>query len=273
MNVKNNFLNTLAEFIAIPTIANNKEENQIAIDFVKQILSPLGFKITTEGESQYHQPVIVAKFTNSKSDKKVVLYGHYDVEKIKDWEKWNTPPFKLTENNGRIYCRGIADNKGILLARLYAIKEMFEASEEIPNILWIIQGEEEIEGKTPFEVIPKHYLEFGAKLYLEETGMFRDGTPLILHLSQTEENPEFLNELNNAIYSGKAILENRKLNKFNECPFLVNIPKDGHYIAFGPNDGLCNIHKDNESLDKTTLEDHIEVFKKFIRWVNKAKIQ
>ena len=147
MNVKTNFIDGLAEFIAITTIANNKEANQSAIDFVKHILSPLGFEITTEGESQYHQPVIVAKFNNSKSDKKVVLYGHYDVEKIKDWEKWNTPPFELTENNGRLYCRGIADNKGILLARIYALKEMFVANEEIPNILWIMQGEEEVEGE------------------------------------------------------------------------------------------------------------------------------
>ncbi len=270
--MENNFQNALAEFIANPTIANNKEANQSGIDFVKQILSPLGFKITIEGESQYHQPVIVAKLTNSKSDKKVVLYGHYDVEKIKDWEKWNTPPFELTENKGRLYCRGIADNKGILLARLYALKEMFEANEEIPNILWIIQGEEEVEGKTPFNVIPKHYSDFGAKLYLEETGMFRDGTPLILYLPQTEKQPEFLNELNNVIYSGKAILENRKLNKYNECPFLINIPQDGYYIAFGPNDGFCNIHQDNESLDKTKLYEHIDVFKKFIRWVNKTSI-
>lgn len=272
MNLKTNFIDALAEFIAIPTIANNKEANQSAIDFVKHILSPLGFEITTEGESQYHQPVIVAKFNNSKSDKKVVLYGHYDVEKIKDWEKWNTPPFELTENNGRLYCRGIADNKGILLARVYALKEMFVANEEIPNILWIMQGEEEVEGKTPFEVIPKHYSDFGAKLYLEETGMFRDETPLILYLPKSEAPPEFLNDLNNVIYSGKAILENRKLNKFSECPFLVNIPGDGYYIAFGPNDGFCNIHKANESLDKATLEEHIEVFKKFIRWVNKTII-
>lgn len=271
-NMENNFQNALAEFLAIPTIAGDKEANQRGIDFVKQILSLSGFEVTTEGQSLHHQPVIVAKFTNSNSDKKVVLYGHYDIEKIKDWEKWVTLPFELTENNGRLYCRGIADNKGILLVRLYALKEMFESSEEIPNILWIIQGEEEIEGRTPFEVIPKHYADFGAKLYLEETGMFRDGKPLILFLPQTEKQPEFMNELNNNIYSGNAIIENRKLNKFSECPFLINIPKDGYYISFGPNDGLCNIHKDNESIDKTKLDEHKEVFKKFIRWANKISI-
>lgn len=268
MSGKNNFQEALAEFIAIPTIAGNRDANQSAIGFVEKILGPLGFEFCVEGESPYFQPVIIAKFTNSQSDKKIVLYGHYDVEEIKDWENWNSPPFELTENNGRLYCRGIADNKGILLARLYAIKELFESGEEIPNILWIIQGEEEVAGRTPFDVIPRYYSDFGAKLYLEETGMFRDGTPLILYLPQSEKQPEFMSGLNNAIYSGKAIIENRRLNKFSECPFLINIPPDGYYIAFGPNDGLCNIHKENESLDKVNLVQHNEVFKKFIRWVN-----
>ena len=72
----------LKDFIAIPTIANDKEANQSGIDFVRNILEPLGFEFKTEGESPFHQPVIVAKYTNVKSDKKVVLYGHYDVEKI-----------------------------------------------------------------------------------------------------------------------------------------------------------------------------------------------
>ena len=263
----------LKEFIAIPTIANDKEANQSGIEFVKNILKPLGFEFTTKGESPYHQPVIVAKYVNVKSDKKVVLYGHYDVEKIKEWEKWDTPPFELIEKDGRVYCRGVADNKGILLTRLLAVKEMFEGGEEIPNILWVIQGEEEVGGKTPFDVIPKLFAEFGAKIYLEETGVHKkDGTPIIFHLPKTDTPPKFLESLNNAIYSGKAIFETRHLNKFSKCPFLHNIPKNGYYIGFGPNDGMCNIHKDNESLDKQNLERHKDAFKNFIRWVTKTTI-
>ena len=111
----------LKEFIAIPTIANNKEANQLGIEFVVQILKSLGFNSTIEGKSPYHQPVIVAQYVNVHSDKKVVLYGHYDVEKIKEWEKWDTNPFELTQKEGRYYGRGIADNKGILLTRLLAV--------------------------------------------------------------------------------------------------------------------------------------------------------
>lgn len=263
----------LKEFIAIPTIANDKAANQSGIEYIKNILEPLGFEFKTEGESPYHQPVIVAKYISDQTDKKVVLYGHYDVEKIKGWEKWDTPPFELVENGDRYYCRGIADNKGILLTRILAIKEMFEADEEVPSILWIIQGEEEVGGQTPFEVIPNHFSDFGATIYLEETGMHnKNGTPVIFHLPKTENPPLFLESLNNAIYEGKAVLENRHLNKFSKCPFLHSIPENGYYIGFGPNDPLCNIHKDNESLSKQNLAQHKEVFKNFIRWINKTSI-
>lgn len=262
----------LKEFIAIPTIANDKEANQSGIDFISDILKSIGFKISIEGESPFHQPVIVAKYNNPNSDKKVVLYGHYDVEKIKDWEKWDTPPFELTEKDNRYYCRGIADNKGVLLIRLFAIKEMFDAGEQLPNILWIIQGEEEVGGQTPFEVIPKHFLEFNSKIYLEETGIHKDGKPVIFYLTKSNTKPYFLDSLNDAIYSGNALFENRNLNKFSKCPFLHNIPADGFYLGFGPNDALCHIHQENESLDKNAMVIHKDIFKKFIHWINSNSI-
>jgi acetylornithine deacetylase/succinyl-diaminopimelate desuccinylase-like protein len=264
-------LETLKDFIAIQTIANNKEANQSGIDFITNFLKQICFTISIEGNSSFQQPVIVAKYHNTASDKKVVLYGHYDVEKIKDWEKWDTPPFELVEKDNRYYCRGIADNKGILLTRLFAIKEMVEKGESLPNILWIIQGEEEVGGETPFEVIPKHFADFGAKIYLEETGIYKNGKPVIFYLPKSEKEPNFLNSLNEEIYSSEAIIENRNLNKFSKCPFLHNIPQDGYYLGFGPNDALCNIHKDNESLNIQALTEHKDVFKKFIHWVNTNK--
>lgn len=264
--------NHLKEFIAIPTIANDKEANQSGIDFISNFLKPIGFTISIEGQSPFHQPVIVAKYNNPNTSKKVVLYGHYDVEKIKDGEKWNTPPFEMTEKNGRYYCRGIADNKGILLVRLLAIKNILEAGGEIPNILWIIQGEEEVGGQTPFDIIPEHFNNFGARLYVEETGIYKDGKPVIFYLPKSDTQPRFLNDMNHAIYSGEAFLENRSLNKFSMCPFLHNIPTGSYYIGFGPNDILCNIHKGNESLDIQNLFNHQIVFKNFLNWILKADI-
>ena len=107
------------------------------------------------------------------------MYSHYDVEKIKKNEKWKTDPFELVEKKGRYFARGIADNKGVLLTRLFALKEMLALGESLPNIMWIIQGEEEVQGKTPFEVFSKWVKDFNAKIYLEETGIYKNNVPVI----------------------------------------------------------------------------------------------
>jgi len=262
----------LKQFIAIKTIANDEKSNNQGIELVSDLLKSIGFSISIEGDSPYKQPVIIAKHINQNSTKKVTLYSHYDVEKIHREAKWNTNPFDLVEKDGRYYARGIADNKGILLSRLFSLIELKNNNEELPNILWIIQGEEEVAGKTTFEVIPKHIQEFNSKIYVEETGVYQDNVPVIFHLPETSNRPKFIDDLNNAIYEGKAIYANRHLNKFTKCPFITNIPKDAYYIGFGPNDSSSNIHRDNESLSVENLVKHNDVFKKFIKWINKTEI-
>lgn len=263
---------TLKQFISIATIANDKESNEKGIILISDLLKSIGFSISIEGKSKYFQPVIVAKYVNPISEKKVTLYSHYDVEKIHREEKWNTNPFALTEKDGRFYARGIADNKGILLSRIFSLIEMKQNDEELPNILWIIQGEEEVAGETPFQVIPKHIKEFNSKIYLEETGIYKNDVPVIFHLPVIEDTPYFIKDLNDAIYNGKAIYANRHLNKFTKCPFLNNIPENAYYLGFGPNDNKSNIHRDNESLSIENLKRHNEVFKQFIHWINKTEL-
>ena len=142
----------IQRFIEIPSVANLEKENKEAMDYLESRLKEIGFSIDRKGNSPTKQPVMVANYVNEKSENKIVLYNHYDVEKINREEKWNTDPFKLEEIEGRLYGRGIADNKGVLLTRVLAIKTLIDNGDEIPNILWIIQGEEEVAGPTKTEI-------------------------------------------------------------------------------------------------------------------------
>lgn len=264
----------LRQIIAIKTIANDKESNLMGIEFITNLLEEIGFNYAIEGNSKYEQPVIVAMYNNPNSEKKVTLYGHYDVEKINNQASWNTDPFVLTEQDERYYGRGVADNKGILLCRIHALLEMKNKGMELPNILWLIQGEEEVAGETPFEVIPKHFKSFKSKFYVEETGVYnKQQKPVIFCFSKKDDStPKWISSLNKRIYNGQAIVENRPLSKFTKCPFVTNIPEDGVYIGFGPNDGLCHIHRPNESLNIKNLHEHKDVFIRFIDWINNIEV-
>lgn len=51
----------------------------------------------------------------------LVFAGHTDVVPVGDENQWHSPPFQLTEINGRLVGRGVADMKGSLAAMLHAV--------------------------------------------------------------------------------------------------------------------------------------------------------
>ncbi len=101
-------------------------------DFDVQII-PTGGSPVVFGERQ------------GRSDKTLLVYDHYDVQPPEPLELWETPAFEPTLRNGRLYARGVADNKGNFMGRLHAIDAVLETMGELPcNVKFIVEGEEEI---------------------------------------------------------------------------------------------------------------------------------
>lgn len=75
----------------------------------------------------------------------LLLYNHYDVQPPEPLELWSTPPFEPSIVDGKLYARGVSDNKGDIIARLLAIKAFLRARGRLPvSIKFLIEGEEEI---------------------------------------------------------------------------------------------------------------------------------
>jgi acetylornithine deacetylase/succinyl-diaminopimelate desuccinylase-like protein len=138
------FLGELNEFLKMPSISAREEENG---DFRNCALWVAG-KLEAAGaearilETDGH-PVVYAEI--GEGPKTLLSYGHYDVQPPEPLDLWESDPFEPTVRDGGLYARGVADDKGDVLARIQALRLHIEEQGPLPfKLKFLIEGEEEI---------------------------------------------------------------------------------------------------------------------------------
>ncbi len=77
--------------------------------------------------------------------RRLLIYNHYDVQPPDPLSEWLSPPFEPTVRDGILYARGVADNKGNLVARLAAARAYQETHGRLPlRLTFVLEGEEEV---------------------------------------------------------------------------------------------------------------------------------
>jgi len=73
------------------------------------------------------------------------MYNHYDVQPPEPFDQWASGPWEAAIRDGKLYARGVADNKGNLVCRIQAVEAYLAAVGALPlKIKFVIEGEEEI---------------------------------------------------------------------------------------------------------------------------------
>lgn len=67
------------------------------------------------------------------------ILAHLDVVPVTE-KSWTVPPFEMTEKEGRLYGRGVEDDKGPLLAAMWAMKAVKECGCELKGNVRLIAG-------------------------------------------------------------------------------------------------------------------------------------
>lgn len=134
-------LDELAALVAQPSISAQKVGLHECAALVAQMLEKRGFA------AQIHptpgSPVVTAE-RKGRSERTLLIYNHYDVQPPEPLELWESPPFEATRREGKMFGRGISDDKGHITARLFAIDALLAESGELPcNVKFVIEGEEE----------------------------------------------------------------------------------------------------------------------------------
>lgn len=89
-------------------------------------------------------PVAVGRL-NGDSPRRVMIYNHYDVQPPEPLEEWRTPPFEAAIQDGVLYARGVADNKGNVVARMWAARAWLAVHRSLPcGVTFVFEGEEEV---------------------------------------------------------------------------------------------------------------------------------
>lgn len=144
----------LSKLVAQPSVGAQNLGMKECAALVAEMLKARGFKVQvmdTPGA-----PVVFGE-RKGRSNKTLLIYNHYDVQPPEPLELWETPPFEPSLRGGKLYGRGVSDDKSHITSRLFAIDALLDAEGELPcNIKFIIEGEEETASVNLFEFIRKN---------------------------------------------------------------------------------------------------------------------
>src|SRR5919204_3605321 len=120
------FLNELKDLLRIPsvsTLEEHKDDVRRAAEFVAAELERIGFEHVEVISTRGH-PLVYADWLHASGKPTALCYAHYDVQPPDPLEEWISPPFEPTVREGRLYARGVGDNKGQHLAHILAIEAL-----------------------------------------------------------------------------------------------------------------------------------------------------
>jgi len=169
----NESIASLVELCKLPTVSAQKQAIEETAEHVVGMLRPLGFEtqvLPKTGGGPTAQPVVFAEL-RGKSPKTLLFYDHYDVQPPEPLELWTSPPFQPTLRDGKLYGRGVSDNKGNIAARVAAIKAWREVRGDLPcSLKFCIEGDEEIGSPHMEEFVEEHRELLAADACLWEGG-------------------------------------------------------------------------------------------------------
>ncbi|MDQ2912494.1 MAG: dipeptidase [Chloroflexota bacterium] len=137
----------LIEFARIPSVSTDSQYQKDvarAGEWVAAKLSEAG-PIDVRTIPTKRHPVIYGEWLGAPKAPTLAVYGHYDVQPPDPLDRWLSDPFEPKVREGRLYGRGVSDNKGPMLIPIKVAQAFFATRGALPlNVKFIFEGEEEI---------------------------------------------------------------------------------------------------------------------------------
>jgi acetylornithine deacetylase/succinyl-diaminopimelate desuccinylase-like protein len=173
------FVDELKELCSFSSISNHgREAVEPACRWIADRLSQFTDRVETLEAGG--MPALYAEVPGS-GRRTLLLYQHYDVQPVDPIDLWDSPPFEPVEKDGRIFARGVADDKADVMARIHALETLKGMGELPVTLRFLVEGEEEIGSKTFEKIAHDHATKLSADGCLWESGASFDdaGRPTI----------------------------------------------------------------------------------------------
>ena len=155
-------LEDLRRLVAVPSVSFpefDRRHVRESAELTAQLLQQCGLtsRIVSSGDGQ---PAVITRRPAPPGAPTVLLYAHHDVQPIGDREVWRSEPFTVTERDGRLYGRGVADDKAGVLAHVAALRALGDALGV--GVVAFVEGEEEYGSPTLEDLLRIHREELTA---------------------------------------------------------------------------------------------------------------
>jgi acetylornithine deacetylase/succinyl-diaminopimelate desuccinylase-like protein len=172
----------LGRLVAIPSVSSvgYPEPRQPLLDayeLVVELLGEAGVENLRPLELPDTAPVITGEIPAPDGAPTMLLYSHYDVVSVGEEDKWESPPFELTEREGALFGRGAADSKSNVLMHIGALRAY--GGKPPVGIKVVIEGQEEV--GSAFTTYPPSRPELftADAMVIGDMGSLRPGVPTL----------------------------------------------------------------------------------------------
>lgn len=141
------FLTQWEDLVRIPSVGTDPlhaEDTRRAAEWLAEDMRRIGLH-NVEVSPTGGNPVVYGEWLGAgASAPTVLIYAHYDVQPAIKEDGWDTEPFEPTRKDGKIYARGIADDKSHSVMVLKAAECYLKSDTPCPiNLKFLLEGEEE----------------------------------------------------------------------------------------------------------------------------------
>ncbi len=175
------FVRELTEWVKIPAISSDPAH---APDLVRnaehlraELLRLRADKVEIWPTAGH--PAVFAEWMKAPGKPTLLVYGHHDVQPVEPLEAWVSPPVDPAIREGRMWGRGVVDDKGQVWIHVKAIEAFLETVGALPiNLKLVVEGEEEIGSVNLEALMTEKAKDLAADVVcVSDTAMFGRGIP------------------------------------------------------------------------------------------------